>query len=297
MKRAPSALLAMALALTLSVRDQPRAEAARPVRVAAISARLTEIQRAMQAVTLVKRREYARVVAVKTELAAARRRLNSHLAGMDRGVRGLAPPTRAAVLRWRTMILHAHLAASATLRADRVALEESLRARRDVMKGFLSEIHDLVHEALREVGRDAGGWDRVWPIDVRPTGVLRACPVAGPWSLTDTFGAPRPGGRTHQGNDLLAGWETPLVAVHDGIAVRVPNELGGRAVIVRGSAGDTYYAHLSGYGRDGQVRAGEVIGFVGNSGNAQGRIHHLHFEWRPGGGVAVNPYRMLLRVC
>ena len=85
-----------------------------------------------------------------------------------------------------------------------------------------------------------------------PDGPIRACPVAGPWSLTDTFGAPRPGGRTHEGNDILAAWETPVVAAHDGVALAAFNPLGGRAVLLRGAAGDTYYAHLSGYARLGR---------------------------------------------
>ncbi len=128
-------------------------------------------------------------------------------------------------------------------------------------------------------------------------GAIQVCPVAGPNSFVDSFGAPRSGGRTHQGIDLLAPFGTPVVAVRSGNAVRSYNALGGISVIVYHANGDfTYYAHLSSYGATGQVSTGTVIGYVGSTGNA-GSVNHLHFEYHPGGGAAVNPYAMLRAVC
>ncbi|MEW6059242.1 MAG: peptidoglycan DD-metalloendopeptidase family protein [Actinomycetota bacterium] len=125
---------------------------------------------------------------------------------------------------------------------------------------------------------------------------IARCPVAGPNSFVDSFGWPRSGGRTHQGIDLIAAYGTPVVSVQNGTAVRNYNSLGGNAVIVYGPGGDwTYYAHLSSYGASGSVSVGTVIGYVGATGNAG--INHLHFEYHPGGGAAVNPYQALLSVC
>ncbi len=129
------------------------------------------------------------------------------------------------------------------------------------------------------------------------SGAIQVCPVQGPVGFTDSFGEPRPGGRTHQGIDMFAPEGTPVVAVHAGTASRNPNSLGGNAVIVRhdGSADWTYYAHLSAYGAEGHVAAGTVIGYVGHTGDTQ--VNHLHFEYHPGGGAAVDPYQSLLAVC
>jgi murein DD-endopeptidase MepM/ murein hydrolase activator NlpD len=127
-------------------------------------------------------------------------------------------------------------------------------------------------------------------------GAIQRCPVAGPNSFVDSFGWPRPGGRTHQGIDLISPYGTPVVAVQPGRAVATPNTLGGNAVIVYGSGGDwTYYAHLSSYGTLGSVSVGTVIGHVGSTGDTN--VNHLHFEYHPGGGAAVDPYQMLLQVC
>lgn len=117
------------------------------------------------------------------------------------------------------------------------------------------------------------------------------CPVAGASSYANTWGAPRSGGRTHQGVDMLAVTGTPLVAVVAGRTVQRTNNLGGVTTTLFGDDGHRYYyAHLDRYeGGSRQVAQGEVIGYVGDTGNATG-IPHLHFEIHPGGGVAVNPY-------
>jgi len=129
-------------------------------------------------------------------------------------------------------------------------------------------------------------------------GALAVCPVAGPHFYTDTFGAPRSGGRTHQGDDIMSPRGTPVVAAQSGNAVRTPNSLGGNADIVYAANGDyTYYAHMESYGASGSVSAGTVIGYVGNTGDASGGPTHLHFEYHPGGGDAVDPTPYLNAVC
>jgi murein DD-endopeptidase MepM/ murein hydrolase activator NlpD len=117
------------------------------------------------------------------------------------------------------------------------------------------------------------------------------CPVQGGSAYGNTWGAPRSGGRRHQGVDMLAPTGTPLQAVVSGSVTHGINRFGGETVSVHGDNGNRYYyGHLSARaGVPGRVEQGQVIGYVGDSGNARG-TPHLHFEIHPGGGVAVNPY-------
>lgn len=146
---------------------------------------------------------------------------------------------------------------------------------------------------LFRVGGRASGGIRI-PLD--------ACPVAGPHTFSNDWGAPRGGGtRRHQGNDLMAPSGTPIVAPVSGTISRWRNGgAGGIAMYLWGSDRNEYYfAHntrnIAPAGSS--VRAGQTIATVGNTGNARGGAPHLHFEIHPGGGGAVNPYPSLVAVC
>jgi murein DD-endopeptidase MepM/ murein hydrolase activator NlpD len=114
-------------------------------------------------------------------------------------------------------------------------------------------------------------------------------PIYGPSGYGDTFGAPRGdvSGGWHHGDDIFAPLGAPILAVVSGTVFSVGwNEVGGWRLWLRDSGGNEfYYAHLSAYTSlavDGRhVTAGQVLGFVGNTGDAQGTPFHLHFEVHP----------------
>lgn len=141
------------------------------------------------------------------------------------------------------------------------------------------------------------------PATVPPTpppddaGSNLACPIAGPRSFADTWGAPRSGGRSHEGVDMMSPGGTPLVAMEAGRVEFKTNTLGGNTVRLYGASGTRYYyAHLSSWeGSSRPVAKGDVIGYVGKTGNTS--ANHLHLQVHPGGGQAVNPYPYARRAC
>ena len=196
---------------------------------------------------------------------------------------------KVAAVRSRQARLDAQLSEQAEIYGE-------LSASRDELQDLVAELGEQLEPAQRVAaeqalgsggGRGAVGGD----------GPFFTCPIAGPHAYGDDFGAPRSGGRTHQGNDIFAPYGTPIVAPFPGRAVDASNGMGGYAVIVYGARGFVYNAHMSRIGKLGTVDTGDVIGYVGDSGNAQGTSPHDHFEWHPGNGAAVDPYPYLGEVC
>jgi murein DD-endopeptidase MepM/ murein hydrolase activator NlpD len=135
----------------------------------------------------------------------------------------------------------------------------------------------------------------------RPPGGRYSCPVGPDNSFIDSWHFPRSGGRRHQGTDVFAPHGSPAYAVTDGVIDKWGNGgLGGITLWLRSDNGDRYYyAHnsmnLATVGT--RVQAGDVVAYVGKTGNARTTPPHIHFEAHPGGGAAANPYPFLAAIC
>ncbi|WP_217913126.1 M23 family metallopeptidase [Miltoncostaea marina] len=133
---------------------------------------------------------------------------------------------------------------------------------------------------------------------------LDVFPVGGQdYTYSDDYGAARHQG-SHEGTDIMADRGTPLVAVTDATVSRLTRRetgLGGIYVwLQRADGTDYYYAHMTsiaaGLQEGSRVTAGQVIGTVGNTGDARYGATHLHFEIRPAGSRPINPYSHLVAV-
>jgi murein DD-endopeptidase MepM/ murein hydrolase activator NlpD len=128
----------------------------------------------------------------------------------------------------------------------------------------------------------------------------KACILERPYSYVDSWGAPRSGGRSHQGTDVMAPHGARVFAFVNGVVSRESTSSnGGIQLYLQGDNGVEYfYAHLSGYAvsTGARVRAGQLIAYNGQTGNAQYTAPHVHFEVHMSGG-AVNPYPHLKPVC
>ena len=182
---------------------------------------------------------------------------------------------------------------------------------RDVAEAATVSPPVVAGDTARVTPDEAGSFDP--PADLVPTVSEAgfAIPVAGVEAddLVDTFQAARSEGRTHNAIDILAPRGTPVVAAAEGEVMRLfTSDKGGLTLYVLGDDRRTvaYYAHLDAYApglREGlRVRRGQVLGEVGDTGNAAPGNTHLHFAlWRTEDsadfwdGTPVNPYPLLAR--
>lgn len=128
-----------------------------------------------------------------------------------------------------------------------------------------------------------------------PAGTTWVCPIENA-SFFNDWGFPRGGGtRYHEGNDLFTTHGSPVYAPVAGTVEFKTGSIGGKQLNLHGDDGVEYLgSHLSEFGKSGRVNPGDVIGYVGNTGNAVGTRPHLHFGMYLPGGLVINPYPTLL---
>ena len=174
-------------------------------------------------------------------------------------------------------------------------IREEAAATREEAKVRLRRLDDWVEGRLTSLRAGYASLD-AW---LGTYGVFRACPVPGYTTIANDFGQmvrmPHVPVHRHMGSDVSAPTGAAIVAPFDGYASTSWSELGGREVRVHGELGYVYNAHLVASGSLGYVSAGEVIGYVGSTGDATGP--HDHFEWHPWDGAAQNPYALLIAAC
>lgn len=262
------------------------------------------------------------IKATRAELARARKLLNGHATGMYRRdkldelsflvnatsfeelVTRLDYMERIGQADARTVIRVSTLSKKLTTERARLAKEQKsrkaalagLRVQRDRLQKQLRSKQAAFLSVKSRLDAVRGGPNRPTDVSAQPGPNGMVFPVVGAYYYANTWGASRSGGRRrHQGTDIMAANGTPCVAMLSGTVSSKSGGLGGKTIWLRADNGWTmYYAHLDGWAvRSGRVKAGQVIGYVGSTGNASGGAPHLHFEIHPGGGSAVNPYPYL----
>lgn len=178
--------------------------------------------------------------------------------------------------------------------ADLQAKFEQASDEYDQLKKELAQERREAAAAAAAASETSGGGS---PAPAPPSVRGKVCPVNGPHSFIDSWGAPRVG-HTHVGTDVMADYGTPLVAIVSGTVSSGWSDTGGNSIYLSGDDGNSYwYLHnQQNTVTSGHVSVGQQIATVGDTGNATG-IPHVHFEYHPGGGGPVNPYPLLVGVC
>jgi len=214
----------------------------------------------------------------------------------------------ASVLQQRDSALLEEARAARTALDQTVALVEVRRAELSALEGEAEQARAAVARELDAAQREVRSLEalaaRQRLIDnARQSGIYSCIMDRRLVSFRDTWGAPRSGGRRHQGTDVMAPFNIPVYAFTSGVILRrSSSRLGGLGLYLRGDDGATYfYAHLNGYTAAGsagrRVVAGEHIGYNGYTGNASRSAPHVHFERQPAGGAKHNPFPYLVAAC
>ena len=228
------------------------------------------------------------------DLAAAKVRLERLQADLAR--QQAEAETAREVQRERQTAMYNRLAELEAIEARRLESERlAEQARRQAAAEAAAQAEEAAYQAS-QAGGSGGSGGATPPRPIVPVNWL--CPITGAYAFSDTWGEARSNGRSHKGTDVFADYGTPLVAVVGGEAVNYGwSGAGGYDVFLLGDDGNRYYyAHLDGPPNEGRMEQGDVVGYVGDTGNATG-VPHLHFEIHPGGSGWTNPYPTLARYC
>ena len=251
---------------------------------------------------------------VRDDLARARRTLSSHMASLYKaggtrplsGILGSSADVVVSRVEFETILQEGQVEAVADAK---VAYDSYEAAIKDV-KAAMAQMTKLearskvtvakltrTFEKAKQVADKLAGFNPTHLVNGRWT----SCPVSKPYSFVDSWGAPRSGGRSHKGTDIMNPWGNQVHAIVDGVISRQTNSsLGGISLYLMGADGNEYYyAHLSRYASSvGQrVKAGELIAYNGQTGNARFTAPHVHFEVHPGAGAPVDPYPYVKAAC
>jgi murein DD-endopeptidase MepM/ murein hydrolase activator NlpD len=252
---------------------------------------------------------------VRDDLAKARRALSGHVSSLYKaggtrplsGILGSSAEVVVSRVEFETILQEGQVEAVADAKVAYDSYEAAIKDVQSAMAAMdkleqrsKETVAKLTRtfEKAKQVADKLAGFNTTHLVDGRWT----SCPVSKPYSFVDSWGAPRSGGRTHKGTDIMNPWGNKVHAYVDGVISRqTTNSLGGITLYLQGADGNEYYyAHLSRYASPAvgrRVKAGELIAYNGNTGDARFTAPHVHFEVHPGGGTPVNPYPYVKAAC
>jgi len=209
----------------------------------------------------------------------------------------------AAERRLRTMIdllvsaRQRHRSAVRAFAAANRLVADNVRDAAQLQSGYSDLLAGISATERARLERDAKGRRNRSSVVRQMTSSDWICPVDGRVKFYDSWGERRSGNRRHEGVDLVSFRNAPILAPVDGVVTHRWDTIGGWSFDLVAEDGDYYFGtHMSGFGKAGEVRAGDVIGSMGDTGNAQGV--HLHLEYHPGGREnAVNAYPIVDSRC